>query len=63
MPHDVTEQRPQLIKAVLDWLDRYPEADERVDEFLPVLDSSATRCVGLAWVGLRRLGVREGLQR
>ena len=22
-PHDVTEQRPQLIKAVLDWLDRY----------------------------------------
>ena len=22
-PHDVTEQRPQLVKAVLDWLDRY----------------------------------------
>jgi serine/threonine protein kinase/dienelactone hydrolase len=22
-PHDVTEQRPQLTKAVLDWLDRY----------------------------------------
>jgi serine/threonine protein kinase/formylglycine-generating enzyme required for sulfatase activity/dienelactone hydrolase len=22
-PHDVTEDRPQLIKAVLDWLDRY----------------------------------------
>jgi serine/threonine protein kinase/formylglycine-generating enzyme required for sulfatase activity/dienelactone hydrolase len=22
-PHDVTEQRPQLMKAVLDWLDRY----------------------------------------
>jgi eukaryotic-like serine/threonine-protein kinase len=22
-PHDVTEQRPQLIKAVLDWLDHY----------------------------------------
>jgi eukaryotic-like serine/threonine-protein kinase len=21
--HDVTEQRPQLVKAVLDWLDRY----------------------------------------
>ncbi len=22
-PHDVTEQRPQLVKTVLDWLDRY----------------------------------------
>jgi serine/threonine protein kinase len=22
-PHDVTEQRPQLVKVVLDWLDRY----------------------------------------
>ena len=22
-PHDVTEQRPQLVKAVLDWLDHY----------------------------------------
>ncbi len=22
-PHDVTEQRPQLVKAVLDWLDLY----------------------------------------
>ncbi len=22
-PHDVTEQRPQLVKAVLDWLDKY----------------------------------------
>ena len=22
-PHDVTDQRPQLVKAVLDWLDRY----------------------------------------
>jgi eukaryotic-like serine/threonine-protein kinase len=22
-PHDVTLQRPQLIKAVLDWLDHY----------------------------------------
>lgn len=22
-PHDVTEQRPRLVKAVLDWLDRY----------------------------------------
>jgi eukaryotic-like serine/threonine-protein kinase len=22
-PHDVTEQRPQLVKGVLDWLDRY----------------------------------------
>jgi dienelactone hydrolase len=22
-PHDVTEQRPQLVRAVLDWLDRY----------------------------------------
>ncbi len=22
-PHDVTEQRPQLVKAVLDWLDQY----------------------------------------
>jgi eukaryotic-like serine/threonine-protein kinase len=22
-PHDVTEQRPQLVKAVLDWLDRF----------------------------------------
>jgi pimeloyl-ACP methyl ester carboxylesterase len=22
-PHDVTEQRPQLVKAVLEWLDRY----------------------------------------
>lgn len=22
-PHDVTEQRAQLVKAVLDWLDRY----------------------------------------
>jgi hypothetical protein len=22
-PHDVSEQRPQLVKAVLDWLDRY----------------------------------------
>jgi pimeloyl-ACP methyl ester carboxylesterase len=22
-PHDVTEQRPLLVKAVLDWLDRY----------------------------------------
>jgi formylglycine-generating enzyme required for sulfatase activity/predicted Ser/Thr protein kinase/dienelactone hydrolase len=22
-PHDVTEQKPQLVKAVLDWLDRY----------------------------------------
>jgi pimeloyl-ACP methyl ester carboxylesterase len=22
-PHDVTQQRPQLVKAVLDWLDRY----------------------------------------
>ena len=22
-PHDVTEQRPQLIHAVLDWLDKY----------------------------------------
>ena len=25
-PHDVTEQRPQLVKAVLNWLDRYPRA-------------------------------------
>jgi pimeloyl-ACP methyl ester carboxylesterase len=22
-PHDVTEQRPQLVRAVLDWLDKY----------------------------------------
>ncbi len=22
-PHDVTEQRPQLVRAVLEWLDRY----------------------------------------
>jgi hypothetical protein len=22
-PHDVTEQRPQLVKAVLEWLDKY----------------------------------------
>jgi hypothetical protein len=22
-PHDVTEQRPQLVHEVLDWLDRY----------------------------------------
>jgi hypothetical protein len=22
-PHDVTEQRPALVKAVLDWLDKY----------------------------------------
>ena len=22
-PHDVNEQRPQLMKAVLDWLDKY----------------------------------------
>jgi energy-converting hydrogenase Eha subunit F len=22
-PHDVTEQRPQLVKAVLGWLDHY----------------------------------------
>jgi len=22
-PHDVTERRPQLVEAVLDWLDRY----------------------------------------
>jgi energy-converting hydrogenase Eha subunit F len=22
-PHDVTEQRPQLVKSVLGWLDRY----------------------------------------
>jgi hypothetical protein len=22
-PHDVTQQRPQLVKAVLDWLDHY----------------------------------------
>jgi pimeloyl-ACP methyl ester carboxylesterase len=28
-PHDVTEQRPQLVKTVLDWLDRYLG---RVDE-------------------------------
>jgi len=32
-PHDVTEQRPQLTTAVLDWLDHYLG---RVDE-----DSSA----------------------
>jgi hypothetical protein len=25
-PHDVTEQRPQLVKAVLDWLDHYLDA-------------------------------------
>jgi hypothetical protein len=22
-PHDVTDQRPQLVKTVLDWLDHY----------------------------------------
>jgi hypothetical protein len=22
-PHDVTEQRPELVRAVLDWLDKY----------------------------------------
>jgi eukaryotic-like serine/threonine-protein kinase len=28
-PHDVTEQRPQLVKAVLNWLDRYLGSVER----------------------------------